>query len=247
MLSAAYEALKERLSQDQEDLSKPDAPTEIIEGHITFTVETYVKEMFSSGATKKELDEQLYEICFEMFLVPARLCAKIQSLTEIFVTQDKKIDDPVEDTEEDQQEVIPSEPLPPLPPSELKEVLYHSTLCCHAVTSCPSSYSEFFTQNGHRFKAISMSQSDDLEGCLIAIKGDTKSDAEGDIVYIAFRSEPKLSDWILSYESFEHGEHRMPWYASAMRKRGSVCVCVCRLLQLLTDQRSARKSFYRLL
>ena len=210
--------MKEHLSRDQEDLSKPDAPTEIIEGHITFTVETYVKEMISSGATKKELDEQLYEICFEMFLVPARLCAKIQSLTETFVAQDKKIDS-VEDTEEDQQEVVPSEPLLPMPPSELKEVLYHSTLCCHAVTSCPSSYSEFFTRNGHHFKAISMSQSDYLEGCLIAIWGDAEGDAEGGTVYVAFRSEPELSDWIIrkGYESFEHGEY--------LFQRKELCTC----------------------
>ncbi len=206
-LSAAYEALKEHLSRYQEDLSTPDIPTEAIEDLMTKKIERFVKEMFSSGATKNEVDEQLFDLCFEKHLVPSHLCPKVQSLPRTLFVQEKKINDPIEDTEEDQQEVVPSEPLPPMPPSELKEILYHSTLCCHAVTSCPTSYSEFFTQNGHRFKAISMSQSDYLEGCLIAIWGDAEGDAEGGTVYVAFRSEPELSDWISrkGYKSFEHG------------------------------------------
>ncbi len=207
-VSAAYEALKKHLRRYQEELSTPDTPTEAIEDLITNKIERFVKEMFSSGSTRNELDEILSDLCFERFLVPSRLCPKIQSLPRTLIAQDKKIDDSVEDTEEDQQEVDPSEPLPPMPPSELKEVLYHSTLCCIAVTYCPTSYSEFFTQNGHHFKAISMSQSDYLEGCLIAIYGNTKGDTEGDTVYIAFRSKPELSDWISQkgYESFEQGE-----------------------------------------
>ncbi len=43
----------------------------------------------------------------------------------------------------------------------------------------------------------------------------------------------------------------MPWCACASEVYGSVfvclCVCVCRLLQLLKDELSASKSFYRLL
>ncbi len=39
----------------------------------------------------------------------------------------------------------------------------------------------------------------------------------------------------------------MPRCACASEVYSSVCVCVCRLLQLLKDESSASKSFYRLL
>ncbi len=45
----------------------------------------------------------------------------------------------------------------------------------------------------------------------------------------------------------------MPWCACTSEVYGSVfvcvcvCVCLCRLLQLLKDESSASKSFYRLL
>ncbi len=39
----------------------------------------------------------------------------------------------------------------------------------------------------------------------------------------------------------------MPRCACASEVYGSVCVCVCRLLQLLKDQRSVSKGSYRLL
>ena len=151
----------------------------------------------------KEINDQLYELCFDMMIVPSHLCNKVQSLPATLNIQDKKANNPIEEKEEEHyQAVVPSEPLPPMSDPELKDVIHHSALCCHAVTYCPLSYSEFFLKQSHNFDAMSMSLTDEcLERCLIATKEDS--------IYIAFRSEPDISNWIHpkdGYESFENGK-----------------------------------------
>ena len=85
-----------------------------------------------------------------------------------------------------------------------EDTVYHSSLCCYAVSTRDSSnFKDFFNRNIplHCFEEASISVSrdrEDVDRYVIARKGKT--------YFIAFLSEPKYSQWPKMFESFEHGE-----------------------------------------
>ena len=88
-----------------------------------------------------------------------------------------------------------------------KDTIYHASICCHALTRCNAGdYQKFFkdkeTVPGHSFQAVSISRptpdSNQHERYLIARQGESK-------YYIAFESQPHLSQWREKYQSFVEG------------------------------------------
>ena len=84
------------------------------------------------------------------------------------------------------------------PPLFSKPVVYHTSVCCHAVNICThNDYSTFFKDEvGHSFKEVSISRSEEGR-YLIAVQDST--------YYIAFQSEPNIAQWPERYQSFSEG------------------------------------------
>ena len=88
-----------------------------------------------------------------------------------------------------------------------KDTVYHASICCQALASCTAGdYQRFFKDRekvpGHSFEAVSISRpspGQPHERYLIAKQGESK-------YYIAFESQPDLSQWQKKYRSFIEGD-----------------------------------------
>ena len=83
-----------------------------------------------------------------------------------------------------------------------KDTLYHSGLCCRAVTTCTSTnLSQFLSTNGHTLVECSLtSKETGLDQFLISTQGNNT-------LYVAFRSVVDIQHWLLTYKSFATGKH----------------------------------------
>ena len=86
-----------------------------------------------------------------------------------------------------------------------KEVVYHASLCCRAVTTCDAgNYQKFFKDRtkvpGHSFSYVSISRSKQ-DRFLIASK-----EGEESIYYFAFQGELSLEQWPKRFRSFKDGK-----------------------------------------
>ena len=102
---------------------------------------------------------------------------------------------------------MPTSPIKvaPVPKSCLfsKPIVYHASICSLAVNKTDAGeYQKFFKDKrcvpGHSFKEISISRSKQNR-YLIATQDDST-------YYIAFQSEPNLTEWPKRFASFEHGK-----------------------------------------
>ena len=83
--------------------------------------------------------------------------------------------------------------------------LYHASLCCYAVTSVSNEEEahRFFNEARHKLDQVSICKENSpekLDRYLIA--------RNGSIIYVAFQSEAKLSEWPTKYSTFEEGKLR---------------------------------------
>ncbi len=98
------------------------------------------------------------------------------------------------------QEVPTKEKLPSL---FSEDTVFHSCLCSLAASTCTVvNYKDFFNKKfpEHSFEEVSLSRSkdkEDVDRYLIA--------RQGKVFYVAFQSEPLLSDWMKKFSSFEQG------------------------------------------
>lgn len=136
---------------------------------------------------------QMWYLCYKSFDVPSELCE--WTMQEIEKMCNKSV-----------EAVEKPDPGPPScedkKPLMNKDSLYHAGLCCQAVsTRTAANFKKFFRGVGHTLDEVSMSISQDKENVdryIIA--------KQGDVVYMAFQSEPTLSKWInSSYGSFDNG------------------------------------------
>ncbi len=93
-------------------------------------------------------------------------------------------------------------PIPKLPLFS-KPIVYHASICSLAVNKTDAGeYQKFFKDKrcvpGHSFKEISISRSKQ-ERYLIATQDDST-------YYIAFQSEPNVTEWPKRFVSFENGK-----------------------------------------
>ncbi len=108
-------------------------------------------------------------------------------------------------------EEVCSKPLEEVPTKEeipslfSKDTVYHACLCSLATSTCTvANYKDLFNKNfpEHSLEEASLSRSQDREDVdryLIA--------RQGKVFYVAFQSEPLLSDWMKKFTSFEQGIH----------------------------------------
>ena len=100
-----------------------------------------------------------------------------------------------------EEEELPTEEGMPSLFSE--DTVYHACLCSLATSTCTvADYKDFFNKKfpEHSLEEISLSRSQDREDVdryLIA--------RQGKAFYVAFQSEPFLSDWMGKFTSFEQG------------------------------------------
>ncbi len=96
--------------------------------------------------------------------------------------------------------------LTPKPALFSKSTLYHACICSRAINETNvGEYQKFFKNKqsvpGHALKEISISRSKQ-ERYLIARQEEGQSDS---IYYIAFQSEPDVTEWPKKYSSFKNG------------------------------------------
>ena len=90
-----------------------------------------------------------------------------------------------------------------LPPLFCEDTVHHACLCSLAASTCTAAeYRDFFNKKfpEHSLEEASLSRSQDREDVdryLIA--------KQGKVYYVAFQSEPLLSDWMKKFSSFEEG------------------------------------------
>lgn len=183
-LKLSLEVYKRALSKemtDQDNLYK------VIQDTIHHAVETALLKSVDIQA----LREQMSGLCHTSFDVPAPLVDWAKKEVEIVY----------------QKSTIKCEdPKPFCPPvcdeKSLfnKDTLYHASLCCQAVSTCNTAkFKKFINSRGHHFNEVSMSISrvDCVDRYIIA--------KQGNVVYMAFESEPSLSRWN-EYGSFTTGK-----------------------------------------
>ena len=90
-----------------------------------------------------------------------------------------------------------------LPPLFCEATVHHACLCSLAAATCTAGdHKDFFNNKfpEHSLEEASLSRSQDREDVdryLIA--------KQGKVYYVAFQSEPLLSDWMKKFSSFEEG------------------------------------------
>ena len=154
----------------------------------------------SQAVSQDEIKAMLHDLWQVKYLVSESVYRwALQQLSEVFQEEiDVASDSNVHDL------LSPTETCEPL---FSKDTIYHSSICCHALTCCNAGdYQKFFkdkeTVPGHSFQAVSISRptpdSNQHERYLIARQGESK-------YYIAFESQPQLSQWRKKYQSFVEG------------------------------------------
>lgn len=157
-----------------------------------------VESVLQAGEAVDFVQEQMWSLCYTHFKVPAGLCKwalnEVNSVHEALLPS--KSPDPIE----------PSAPSPSKTQPALfaKSTLYHAGLCCQAVSNCHAgNFMSFFGKQvtNHLLQEVSMSISSEkknVDRYIIA--------KQGNVIYVAFESEPTLSRWMESvYTSFEDG------------------------------------------
>ena len=180
---------------------------------VKTAIEEYITSYIQAGCTSPEhLIEHLLLLHEKeslitdptMFLWAKQLAADKFSKMAVTVVQESST-------------VLPS--LEKKPPLFSKPVLYHAGICSLAVNTCTAGdYQKFFKDEefvpGHSFKKVSISRSKQ-DRYLIATQYNSTH-------FIAFQSEPDVSEWPKKYKSFDEGN------MTAASHRHTVILCVVR-------------------
>ena len=168
---------------------------------IQDTILEFIRARLSCGIPPKDVKAEMNRLCHTDIAVPTSLwdwtIGQVEEMTQ------KMID-------------TPSELKPLAQPKECeedaplfsKDVVHHASLCCLAASTCRSEeFNSFFSHKNpqHDLEEASFSlSSNDLKTYLIATNENT--------MYVAFKSESKLSGWTADYDSFEDGEFNLIYF-----------------------------------
>ena len=161
-------------------------------------MEIFMKDEDLSLNSAEDVKEKLCELRQKKYLITESVYQwSLKMVKEIF-TQDENL--PLNSAEL-------TSPADPQHTESLfsKDTIYHASICCQALTCCTAGdYQKFFKEKvpGHSFQAVSISRptpdGKQHERYLIAKQGESK-------YYIAFESQPVLSQWPKKYHSFIEG------------------------------------------
>lgn len=155
------------------------------------TIQTFIKKALQTEPFE-DIRQQMQYLC-QSFDIPTKLSdwakKEVDTINEDLVRSDIAVSQDVLITQNDE-------------PLFNKDILYHASLCCQAVSSYDSSsYDRFFSTKPHGLKEISMSI------CRSSVDRYIIAKQDKDIIYMAFQSEPNLSKWIDIYRSVTEGKH----------------------------------------
>lgn len=200
--SVELEDLKENLSLIKKMGEDPSAPK--LDGSIQFEIKKYINARLRDDMEINDIETEMRKLCYEHLVIPTSLCewtiGIVKELSRKFSAQSQ----PSSPNSSSHISPYNTESKPPerLGITEFKEMLYHALLCCQAVNTCTSSdYSSVFSSldNGNKFSEVSISICSDhnIDRYIIA--------KQKDVVYLAFLSEPFISNWLDKYPSFIDG------------------------------------------
>ena len=171
-----------------------------VEGVLRELVSTCLTESQQSGIPAEDVKEKLCELRQKKYLITESVYQwSLKKVKEIFTQE--------EDFSINSAELTSPVDFQHSEPLFSKDTIYHASICCQALTCCTAGdYQKFFkdTQKvpGHSFQAVSISRptpgGKQHERYLIAKQGESK-------YYIAFESQPVLSQWPQKCNSFIEG------------------------------------------
>ena len=190
-LSKAFQQLEKDLAFYNRQLSKEIGNRDSIFELIKNVIQDAIENALTTGESLDSVRAQMNSLCYDTVSVPTRLCTwAMQEVNNVHERLSNYSDDVAS----------------PLLSPESKELftmdtLYHASVCCLAVNKCSTSnFKDLLNVSGHCLQeaSISVTKESSTDRCLIAF--------QGSIMYVAFQSEPTLSDWLQSsYSSFEEG------------------------------------------
>lgn len=160
-----------------------------------------IENVLKSGETCDFVRDQVWSLCYTHFKVPTDLCK--WALEEVSSVQNTLLPPNVPSSIVNKP--VASSPSKNQPPELFsKSTLYHAGVCCQAVSTCNAgNFMSFFDKQvtNHLLQEVSMSISSEkknVDRYIIA--------KHGNVIYVAFESEPTLSRWMDSgYSTFEDG------------------------------------------
>ena len=165
---------------------------------VQYGIQQAIEKALKAGNEEEAIRNQLWSLCHKDFDVPTNLRDwAMQEVEEIC----KRTTASMNQTLITPASILPDEKVEP--PLFSKDTLYHASLCCHAVSVCTAgNYEVFLNSKSHLLKEASMSISqckENVDRYIIAKCGNT--------IFVAFQSEPTLSNWMDSpYTSFIDGQ-----------------------------------------
>ena len=196
ILLPAISQLKDRLEGYTKELATPDAPEGALHECIKHLVRQHFETALKSGEDKDVVTKQLNSLCYQDLLIPS-------ALRRPWATQ--LVDEICDSlpTAECTQSLNPLQPTETVqPPLFSKDTLYHSSICCQAVSTCTAENLQAFLRSrvsGHLFEEVSMSTSEGSVSTYLIAKQDNT-------LYVAFRSEATLSSWMKKHPTFDEGK-----------------------------------------
>ena len=160
---------------------------------IKDVIQQYIERALRSGDETSKVKSDMDKLCRNNFVVPMPLWTwtvqEVDKVDEKLASEQRKVAKPV------RKEAKPA------PSLFSKDTLYHAMLCCDALSDPHPANPLSYLQNKnphHGLKEVSFSQNrDNITPYLIA--------RQGDMIYVAFRSTPLLSEWKEIASSFNEG------------------------------------------
>ena len=198
ILSNEFQQLKEDLAFYNRQLSREIGDCDKILELVKSSIQAAIENALKTGEELDSVKRQMNSLCYITVSVPTRLGDwAVQEVNNVHERLSLQCDTG-----------NASEPLihesKELERSSLfsVETLYHSSVCCLAVNKCSASnFRDTLNVSGHHLQAASMTVSKEspTDRSLIAF--------QGNVMYVAFQSEPTIPHWLQSsYSSFEEGE-----------------------------------------
>lgn len=177
-------------------LSKDVPDQESVYNTIQGTIHGFIESALKSESLSL-VQDQMWHLCHKSFEIPTQLREWAMEEVEKVARSMKK------------EEPKPCPPAPKEEPLFTKDSLYHASLCCHIVSTCnTANFKKVLSGSGHNLEEVSLSISQDHENVdryLIA--------KQGNVVYMAFQSEPTLSKWMdCKYGSFSNGKFKIVFF-----------------------------------